>query len=178
MLKLTRRQRYIAGAALFWFACHHLVLLVWHTEQSVGPLNSVVYHYVNPVFNQQFRIMGPQPPDRSIRLYFRVPQAGDWTEWTDPCYSVLARHHRNRFSANWRRYYRHLHLTYEIYDQAFYNDGVIDQELYDQAVKSIAHCCQDSFEGDVELALVEIKREAAATPLDNQHLKIWRVRHD
>lgn len=62
--------------------------------------NNVTYHYMVPLFHQNWQLFAPEPPKSVDQLLYRtVNEAGDLGEWTDPGALWLEQHQTYRVGA-------------------------------------------------------------------------------
>ena len=70
-----------------------------------------------PWFHQDWKLFAPEPPMMDLYMYYKVQfEDSTWSEWQDPARPLIAKHQRNRFGIDDRRYALHdisLRLLYD-----------------------------------------------------------------
>ena len=114
-----KRNIALTGAALF--VLHFVVVVLYVLPHSwfPEPVNTATYHYMVPMFHQNWSIFAPEPPLTNDRLYYRVQdESGTWSAWIDPGAELREKHETYRLTYHWKLYNiyetlgRNLHTTW------------------------------------------------------------------
>ncbi len=112
-------KRFILLGIFSVFCWHLFATLVYVSDARFTPkfFNRYVGAYILPWFHQDWKLFAPEPPMMDLYMYYKVQfEDSTWSEWQDPARPLIAKHQRNRFGIDDRRYALHdisLRLLYD-----------------------------------------------------------------
>lgn len=176
----NKTYRKLAIGSLFIITCHFLLIAVYNfSDLSENPslLKRAAYHYVQPLFFQNFKLFAPDPPKSYREIYFRIEDSyGNKSNWIKPGKEDLEMHSKFRFTyhAKLRAAYDYISRNMEyLHEQNLKGNNnaleqTIDRYFLLQARKKFPHTSFNSIETAyitytpvIKNDKVEIKKKAA-----------------
>lgn len=105
---------------------------------------------MNPFFAQRWTLFAPEPQTSQLKLFYRCENNSEWSDWKDPTYMALEKHHIYRFGYFGKIIYVFNAVSRELFNKTLSNskegkliDSIIDTSEFLDAEKIVSRLCNN-----------------------------------